>query len=350
MTTDASHGETNQAATIDLDVLIRDLDAGMDELPEAALRQCQQHSELVTPRLIETIEEATRLAKAGTVRQGNAHFFALFLLTEFRAKQALPAILESMALPEAVVDGLYGGAVTETFRHTLAVLGEDHPDLIESLAASGEIAEYVRWAAAGAIALLVREGKLTRDDGLARLLRLLRSAVESRDMQGTTIAVTEIGALNPLEHRDEIEAAFEQELVDELMIDWDTFTEYDLDPDRPGVCTGFDHVRPTAIDDTVEELRRWHCFSEKYRQSLRKHALDAEPIDDQLDGLFGSHFGGLLGGDVDTDLEEDEFHLRPPAELADTFRKADRHVGRNDPCPCGSGKKFKKCCLRRNDE
>jgi uncharacterized protein YecA (UPF0149 family) len=22
-----------------------------------------------------------------------------------------------------------------------------------------------------------------------------------------------------------------------------------------------------------------------------------------------------------------------------------KHVGRNDPCPCGSGKKFKKCCL-----
>ena len=21
-----------------------------------------------------------------------------------------------------------------------------------------------------------------------------------------------------------------------------------------------------------------------------------------------------------------------------------RHVGRNDPCPCGSGKKFKRCC------
>ena len=22
-----------------------------------------------------------------------------------------------------------------------------------------------------------------------------------------------------------------------------------------------------------------------------------------------------------------------------------RDVGRNDPCPCGSGKKYKKCCL-----
>ena len=24
-----------------------------------------------------------------------------------------------------------------------------------------------------------------------------------------------------------------------------------------------------------------------------------------------------------------------------------RSVGRNDPCPCGSGKKFKKCCIKR---
>jgi len=29
----------------------------------------------------------------------------------------------------------------------------------------------------------------------------------------------------------------------------------------------------------------------------------------------------------------------------ETFRKAYTDVGRNDPCPCGSGKKFKKCCM-----
>ena len=27
-------------------------------------------------------------------------------------------------------------------------------------------------------------------------------------------------------------------------------------------------------------------------------------------------------------------------------RHAERRVGRNDPCPCGSGKKYKKCCLQ----
>ena len=28
---------------------------------------------------------------------------------------------------------------------------------------------------------------------------------------------------------------------------------------------------------------------------------------------------------------------------------ADLGVSRNAPCPCGSGKKYKKCCLRRLD-
>ena len=30
----------------------------------------------------------------------------------------------------------------------------------------------------------------------------------------------------------------------------------------------------------------------------------------------------------------------------DTYRRIQPKVGRNDPCPCGSGKKYKKCCGR----
>jgi len=37
---------------------------------------------------------------------------------------------------------------------------------------------------------------------------------------------------------------------------------------------------------------------------------------------------------------EDEAPLPPPVEPA----KAEKEPGRNDPCPCGSGKKYKKCC------
>ncbi len=32
--------------------------------------------------------------------------------------------------------------------------------------------------------------------------------------------------------------------------------------------------------------------------------------------------------------------------INDTVRRSAPKVGRNDPCPCGSGKKFKKCCAR----
>ena len=28
-------------------------------------------------------------------------------------------------------------------------------------------------------------------------------------------------------------------------------------------------------------------------------------------------------------------------------RKAEKKVGRNQPCPCGSGKKYKNCCGKR---
>ncbi|EEF27428.1 conserved hypothetical protein [Ricinus communis] len=31
-------------------------------------------------------------------------------------------------------------------------------------------------------------------------------------------------------------------------------------------------------------------------------------------------------------------------QIATTIQRASPKIGRNDPCPCGSGKKFKKCC------
>ncbi|MCA1804392.1 MAG: UPF0149 family protein [Xanthomonadaceae bacterium] len=33
------------------------------------------------------------------------------------------------------------------------------------------------------------------------------------------------------------------------------------------------------------------------------------------------------------------------ASVQTTLRRATPRVGRNDPCPCGSGRKYKKCCL-----
>lgn len=38
---------------------------------------------------------------------------------------------------------------------------------------------------------------------------------------------------------------------------------------------------------------------------------------------------------------------RVRAPVVEKKKKAERRVGRNEPCPCGSGRKYKKCCLSK---
>ena len=47
-------------------------------------------------------------------------------------------------------------------------------------------------------------------------------------------------------------------------------------------------------------------------------------------------------------MEQREMNTNSPEGPAkvETFRREQPKVGRNDPCPCGSGRKYKKCCKR----
>ena len=48
--------------------------------------------------------------------------------------------------------------------------------------------------------------------------------------------------------------------------------------------------------------------------------------------------------------EGEAFGQQAPKDLrreAETFVRQERKVGRNEPCPCGSGKKYKACCGRK---
>ena len=44
--------------------------------------------------------------------------------------------------------------------------------------------------------------------------------------------------------------------------------------------------------------------------------------------------------------EERRKELYKEQKNSGTIHNANRKVGRNDPCPCGSGKKYKQCCGR----
>jgi uncharacterized protein YchJ len=55
--------------------------------------------------------------------------------------------------------------------------------------------------------------------------------------------------------------------------------------------------------------------------------------------------GRLLCPDCGQPLVEEDGRLvhAPPTPV-----RTEQKVGRNDPCPCGSGKKYKHCCLKKD--
>jgi uncharacterized protein YecA (UPF0149 family) len=45
--------------------------------------------------------------------------------------------------------------------------------------------------------------------------------------------------------------------------------------------------------------------------------------------------------------EEELGGFLPDENAHVTVRRETPKIGRNDPCPCGSGKKYKKCCMNK---
>ena len=317
-----------QPQTLDPDAIIRELDAAFDYLPETALRACQQHRDVMAPRLVAVLEEAARLGREGIVREGNAHLFALFLVTEFREQAAFPAILEIYSFHDPLLEDLT--VATEVPRRVLAVFAGDQPELIESLISSRQLDDYIRWEAAAALCSLVFDGRMTREDAVERLMRQVRAAVAVEDAWAVTICVCELSQINPLETKDEIKSVFDTHLVDESIINWRCFERH-LHPEAPDVCPALEYHEPSAIADTVEELRGWYCFSEECREADKRAEVRRlnEPVPEAFSPLDS---------------------WEPPPPSIGTIRQDAPRVGRNDPCPCGSGKKYKKCCLRTAGE
>ena len=64
----------------------------------------------------------------------------------------------------------------------------------------------------------------------------------------------------------------------------------------------------------------------------------------ELESVFeenGWNYTIELEPDKPEDIKDLEILLNPMKT-----RIAEEKVGRNDPCPCGSGKKYKKCCFK----
>ena len=116
--------------------------------------------------------------------------------------------------------------------------------------------------------------------------------------------------LYPAEVYEDIKIAYENDLFERGMIHLEDI-ERTLDQSKEVVLSKNKNYYARLIENTIEELENWACF----------HRNDSK----QLEKIFSSKKASSL------------FAINQPIVN-------DVQIGRNDPCMCGSGKKYKKCC------
>lgn len=195
----------------------------------------------------------------------------------------------------------------------LAGVFDGDVDAIKEIIENKRLYCFTRISALRVLTILVLDGKLQREYVMDYFRTLLKEAKnEDEDVIGAI--VSECCDLYPKEAMEEIKAAFKKGIVALDYIDLDYVKSVLKMPLDEVIEQSKKNWHCTMIDDIVYEFDDFCCFND---------------IDNVLEEL---------GYDDETnyDFNNSWDELKPIAKST--------KVGRNDPCPCGSGKKYKKCC------
>jgi hypothetical protein len=277
-------------------------------LPRDALKQARDHWPEVGPLLLRELEQAAHGGEL-TDRAIYILFFGLFLMAQVRETRAFRPLC-ALAADRERIETVLADAITEDLSGFLARTYDGDPAPLRALIENADADEYVRAAALDALALLTLRGRIDRDE-TGRYLRALHATLQPQDTNFVWVSWQQAVAL--LGYEDLVplvEDAFARGWIDETIMDVSDFRK-DLrdarelaDPLKSLPVTVAD---PDRYDDIEARMLQFAAFRPK------KTAVGPPP---------------------------------PRWEDADgTVHNPYRGIGRNDPCPCGSGKKFKKCCL-----
>jgi hypothetical protein len=282
-------------------------------LPKAALQAASaQRAELV-PIFLREIDSYLALESANRAKP-TPLFFIFHLLGEWREKTAYRPLTRLLRCPTHEVDAILGDGTTTTTHRVMAAVFDDDPEPLYEIILDPHADQFVRSRMCETLGMVVLRGELDRDLA-GRFFRdafmELRPQARSFVWQGwqSTIAMLGLSELRIL-----VKQAFDRGFIDPHWIGFDGFLrDLEWTIKRPGEGQYPQDNEFILFGDTVEELSRWHGFSEEC----------------------------LTGRDQGLEQAEADFTDNQP------YRNPFRGFGRNDPCPCGSGKKFKNCCLGR---
>ena len=283
-----------------------------DDLPRDALRAAAELRADMVPLFVERIENYVA-ADAAKREEARPLFFIFHLLGDWRETSAYRSLARLLRCPPEQIDAALGWSITETSHRVMAAVFDGDPQPIYNIILDENADEYVRSRMCDVLAMLVLQGKLDRSE-VASFLRDCWISLQPRHgcyvWSGWQGAIALLGLT---ELKSIVKEAFDRGIIHRGWLSYGDF-EADLEhavqnPTEPWHKWDGDM---TLFGDTIEELSDWYCFSER-RKEDRETLRNAPPLP-----LFPS---------------------REP------ITNPLRGVGRNDPCPCGSGKKYKKCCL-----
>jgi hypothetical protein len=280
-----------------------------------AMRAAVEQREAITPELLRAVESvAEDPVKHAERKDYMLHLFALFLLAQFREKRAYAPIVRMFSGPGETPFDLAGDTVTEALSQILASVYDGNPALLHGLVESEAVNEYVRSTALNTFLVLERTGQIPRADVVEYFRSLFHGKLQREHSYVWDGLVCSVADLPAPELLDEVRQAYANRLVDDTVADLEGI-ERDIAAPEPGR-----HDRQHLITDAIAEMEWWTSFHPEDSWSEKLPRLETPEPPPAIPAPFASSYVAP------------QPIVRQPK------------IGRNDPCPCGSGKKYKKCC------
>ena len=283
--------------------------------PKAAIATLRAEHEIFRPlmlgELAELVDDPDRLVEDADFF---VHIHLLALLAEWRETAAWPSLLRLFQhLDQERYEAIYnieGNEYLTPLVATLMPAGTAPLDEVQALLETPEVSVWLRDDMVEVLWQMVEKGVLPREEVIPRLRQVLDKErafqlardIEARDDTLSTMILVSLAKLGDAQSIPLVQTLFDEQLVDPLY--WGN-----------------------KVEDYAVYMRGEKVWVEKY------------PLDwvDDATVFLKYHFYQPSRKEKFTSLEK----YAPPNETI--FRDGPK-IGRNDPCPCGSGKKYKKCC------
>lgn len=301
------------------EALLHDACGSDPEKVAGALAAASGRGVELAPGILARLEHALSEPDAWTGEGKPFVGFLLYLAAEFRLKEAHPLIARLLRLGEDRTHHMLSDISTESAPVILAETYGDDPEPILGLINDAAAGPFDRGAGLRALAILVHRGVYPRERLLDRMVRLGESLDETNEQDpllGNQIVDVAL-RLHAVEIREFVLGLYERGVAEIMFIE----PEYVDEHLRAGPALA-EETRDLErrITSAWESVKSWAFFDQEDESSMNTSSEELDP------GVISE-----LAEDTFVDPEQRPYRAPPK-------------IGRNDPCPCGSGKKYKKCC------